>query len=213
MNALLQFLSGKKTYLTAGVIGVLLFGEWQTWWTIPTDVYGILMAAAIAFLRAGVGKGPDDTGGPTPAPAADPPAPPPKPASGPGPLMLAMASLALLVCSCSTSSQKVAYQSAGTAIVSVDAAMNLWGAYVAANHPSTNVELEVKAAYEKYQAAMALTCDAGAAYAAACVTNSAGASSLQSSSALLAVQNAAQNANQDLADLENLLTQLGVKLQ
>ncbi len=61
-NPLLQLLSGlsgKKTYLTAIAIGVLLFGQWQGWWKIDQNVYLALTAAAIAFLRAGVAKGPD----------------------------------------------------------------------------------------------------------------------------------------------------------
>lgn len=212
LNALLQFVSGKKTYLTSLATGVLLFGDWQHWWQIPDQVYLAMMAAAVAFLRAGIAKGPDD-------PTIDPPA---APAGGTGssiakiPLMLAFASLALLIIGCNTTSQQVAYQGAGTAVVSVDTAMNLWGAYVQAEHPSTNVELEVKAAYEKYQASMAVACDAGAAYAASSVTNNVASGStnaLQNSAALLALQNAAQNASQDLSDLENLITSFGVKLQ
>ncbi|MGD0744145.1 MAG: hypothetical protein ABSA45_03225 [Verrucomicrobiota bacterium] len=150
MNTLLQFLSGKKTYVTTAAIGVLLFGTWQGWWTIPSEVYLALMAAALAFLRAGVGKGPDDL---PPAPAADPKAP--ASASSRLSLMLAFASLALIVAGCNTTPQKVAYRAAGTAVVSVDVAMNLWGAYVAANHPPIAQELAVRSAFEKYQHSMA----------------------------------------------------------
>ena len=78
MNELLQFLSGKKTYLTVVTIGVLLFGTWQAWWTIPSDVYLALMALALAFLRNGINNGPP----PPLAPTADP-QPQPKPSSGP----------------------------------------------------------------------------------------------------------------------------------
>ena len=216
MNPMLQFLSGKKTYLTAVTIGVLLFGSWQGWWQIPEQIYALLFAACLAFLRAGVGKGPGD---PPAAPAADPAA-----AADKGipisklPLMLAFCSIALMLCftGCKSTPQKIAYQSAGTAVVSVDVAMNLWGAYVAANHPPVNQELAVKTAYEKYQAAMALACDLGAVYAATAVTNSPAVTnppSMQSSQALLAFQQAIANANAELLDLENLLTQLGVKLK
>ena len=142
INALLQLLSGKKTYLTSIAIGVLLFGNWQHWWQIPSEVYLALMAAAVAFLRAGVAKGPAD-------PPANDPAPTNSSAASSSvklPLALfAFASLALMIISCSTTTpQKVAYQAAGTTVVSVDTAMDLWGAYVAANHPSTNVEMQVR---------------------------------------------------------------------
>ncbi|MGB7767438.1 MAG: hypothetical protein WBN22_01095 [Verrucomicrobiia bacterium] len=57
MNALIQVLSGKKTYFTSIAIVALLFGQWQGWWKIDPGVYTALTAAAIAFLRAGVAKG------------------------------------------------------------------------------------------------------------------------------------------------------------
>ena len=206
ITALLQLISGKKTYLTIIAIFVVLFGTWQHWWTVPDEVYIPLFAIALAFLRSAVGKGPDD---PTPpaAPAADPGKP--MSTSTRLPLMLAFCSLALMFAStgCNTTPQRVAYQSAGTAVVSVDTAMNLWGAYVAANHPPAAQEQAVKSAYEKYQAGMSIACDAGAVYAATSVTNSA-----SSSQASLALQQAIANANAELLDLENLLTQLGVKL-
>jgi hypothetical protein len=104
---------------------------------------------------------------------------------------------------CKITPQQVAYRSAGTTVVSVDAAMNLWGAYVAAQHPSTNVETQVKSAYEKYQADMTVVCDAGAIYSAS-GTNTTGAAALNQ---------AISSAGQDLLDLENLLTTVGVKLQ
>src|SRR5690242_1483525 len=74
-------------------------------------------------------------------------------------LLLAFAPLSFT--GCQTTPQQITYRSAGTAIVTVDTAMHEWGAYVASNHPSTNTELAVRSAYEKYQAGMALACDAG----------------------------------------------------
>ena len=56
MKALLEFLDGRKTYLICLAAIVLLFGSWQKWWVIPPEIYGGLMAAAVAFLRAGVNK-------------------------------------------------------------------------------------------------------------------------------------------------------------
>lgn len=70
MNQLLALLSGKKTYLTAVTVGVLLFGQWQGWWKIDPNVYTALTVVAIAFLRAGVSKGPADA---TDGPSAPPP--------------------------------------------------------------------------------------------------------------------------------------------
>lgn len=203
MNPLLQLLSGKKTYLTTLAIGVLLFGSWQHWWQIPDQIYVGLMAAAVAFLRAGIAKGPD-------APAASGTAPAGVATSSMKlPLMLVFASIAMMaIIGCNTTPQRVAYEAAGTTTVSVDTAMNLWGRYVAAKHPPAVVELKVKAAYQKYQASMAIACDAGAAYASTSVTNS-----VASSAASLALQQAISNANTDLMDLELLITSYGVPLK
>jgi hypothetical protein len=78
MNTLLTVLSGKKTYLTIAAIFVVLFGVWQAWWKVPTEVYVALMALALAFLRNGIGGGTP----PSPAVIGDPPAT--KSSSGPG---------------------------------------------------------------------------------------------------------------------------------
>jgi len=202
IDTLLQLISGKKTYLTAIAIGVLLFGSWQHWWQIPSEVYLGLMAAAVAFLRSAVAKGPDD-------PTSTSTPPPPAPGLGIKiPMLLAFASIALMIIGCNTTPQKVAYRAAGTTVVSVDTAMNLWGAYVKANHPPVAQELAVENAFEKYQTSMAVALDAGAAYAATSVTN---ATFLQKAS--LALQQASSTASQDLTDLENLITSFGVKLQ
>jgi hypothetical protein len=120
------------------------------------------------------------------------------------PLMLLALSSSLFFSGCQTTPQELSYQAAGTTIVTVDTAMNLWGAYVASNHPSTNEEAAVKSAFEKYQTAMALACDAGAAYAATGGTNS---------TATAALNQAVANSSQELLDLENLITSFGVKLQ
>lgn len=112
--------------------------------------------------------------------------------------------LALGLTACSTTPQQASYRAAGTTVVTVDTAMNLWGAYVGANHPGTNEEAAVKSAYEKYQTSMAIVCDAGAAYAASGGTNS---------TASAAVDEAIANSSQELTDLENLIESFGVKLQ
>jgi hypothetical protein len=86
----------------------------------------------------------------------------------------------------------------------VDAAMSEWGAYVAVNHPPVNEEQTVKAAFEKYQTLMTVVCDAGSIYAGAGSTNAPAASG--------ALQTAILNANNEITDLENLITSYGVKL-
>lgn len=105
---------------------------------------------------------------------------------------------------CKTTTQQATYQAAGTAIVTVDTAMNLWGTYVAAEHPGTNAELAVESAYEKYQTSMAVVCDAGEAYAATGGTNA---------TAVAALDQAIANSSQELTDLESLISSYGVKLQ
>jgi len=207
ITSLLQLLSGKKTYFTSAAIIGLLIAQWAGWLKIDPAVYTALMAAAVAFLRAGIAKGPDDSQPTAPAGTAT--------SSMKLPLMLALACLTLtlfttgaLMTGCGTTPQKVAYQAAGTTTVSVDTAMSLWGAYVAANHPPVAQEAAVKAAYEKYQASMATACDAGAIYAATSVTNAPGLSK-----ASLALQQATSTAGQELTDLETLISSFGVKLQ
>lgn len=103
--------------------------------------------------------------------------------------------------------QQASYAAVGTVQVSVEAAMSAWNLYVGQNHPPVATELKVKAAYEKYQQAMAAVCDAGAIYAAAGVTNSAG-----QTGASAALQAATSNAGQTLADLVALIRSLGVKI-
>jgi hypothetical protein len=235
LNAFLGLLSGKKTYATVAVIGVLLFGVWQHWWQVPNEIYVALMAAAVAFLRAGVAKGANGSSdnllaqlaqlAPKPsaptaaAPTAAAPSGQTAQSSSPGlkaPLMLLIITLSLsslvlglATTGCkSTSPQQITYQATGTAIVTVDTAMKLWGAYVKETDPGPEIEGQVKAAYDSYQAAMAVACDAGAVYAATSVTNAAA-----SSKASLALQQAITNANQELIDLENLIQSFGVKLQ
>lgn len=194
---IIEYLSGKKTYLTGGLALALLFGHWQGWWNIPQQVYEALMAMALIFLRAGVSKGP---GAPTTTaqPASKSPGVPVAAAAA------LLCGIGLFAGGCSTTPQQVAYRTTGTTIVSVDAAMKEWGAYVATAHPPASQEAAVKNAYEKYQAAMATACDAGAIYASTSSTNAPAASA--------ALNQAIANAGQELADLERLITSFGVKL-
>jgi hypothetical protein len=135
----------------------------------------------------------------TSGPSSTPPSTPPLMA-----ILWAIFAGSLFFTGCASSPQQATYQAAGTTVVSVDTAMNLWGAYVAANHPSTNLEAQVENAYDKYQASMAIVCDAGAAYAATGGTNA---------TATAALNTAVANSSQELTDLENMITSFGVKLQ
>jgi len=120
-----------------------------------------------------------------------------------GPLALLLVAGLLLFSGCATTPQQSAYRTAGTAAVSVDVAMHAWGVYVAANHPGAQIEAKVKTAYENYQASMVVVCDAGKIYAAGGTNPTAAA----------VFNQAIADAGQDLIDLQNLLTALGVKLQ
>jgi hypothetical protein len=112
-----------------------------------------------------------------------------------------------LVSGCGTTPQQATYVAAGTTITSVDAAMTAWGDYVAQFHPPASQEAAVKAAYQKYQAAMTAVVDAMQIY----VTLS-GSGSTNAPPALATVTTAQTLASQACADLLALLTQFGVKL-
>lgn len=126
-------------------------------------------------------------------------------------LMVVFMSLALAILTgavgCATSPQAASYQAVGTATVTVEQALKAYDAWAKAGKTSIAQNQEVAAAYAKYQAAIAVVCDAGADYAATSVTNSAGLSGAQ-----VALSAAEANATQSLTDLENLITSFGAKL-
>jgi hypothetical protein len=103
-----------------------------------------------------------------------------------------------------TTPNNVAYNTVAATSVTVDVAMDAWGAYVASGHATIDQERQVKAAYEKYQAAVYVVIDAGEVFAGA-TTNTI----VTLSSALTTAQ---ANQSQDLSDLVNLITSFGVKL-
>jgi hypothetical protein len=103
--------------------------------------------------------------------------------------------------------QATTYQTVATTKVSVETVMHLWGAYVASGNATVAQEIQVRDAYQKYQAAMLVVCDAGAIYSASSLTNAVGATGLSA-----ALQQAILNATNSIADLENLVTSFGVKL-
>jgi len=108
--------------------------------------------------------------------------------------------------------QSAAYKTAATTQVTVDTAMHLWGAYVTAQKVAgTPVpvaqEQAVKAAYQKFQAAMVVACDVGAVWSASSVTNN------SITGPANAFAQAVVNANQTITDLTALIASFGVKLQ
>ena len=102
---------------------------------------------------------------------------------------------------------ETAFRAAGTVHVSVDTALHLYNVAAAQGKTTVAQNNQVAAAYDKYQKAFAVACDAGASYAASSVTNSAGVSGAQA-----ALQEAQSDAAASLADLENLITSFGVNL-
>jgi hypothetical protein len=119
-------------------------------------------------------------------------------------MVLLAAGLLAAAPGCQSTPQAVTYQAAATGAVTVQAALKAYDAFAAAGKTTPAQNAAVKAAYEKYQAAFALACDAGAAYSATGGTNG---------TTQAAVQVAFGNASQSLLDLENLITAFGVKLK
>ena len=124
-------------------------------------------------------------------------------------LMTGLLLLGLLGCysGCTSTPARIAYNTVSTPAVAVDAAMTAWGDYVAQYHPSAVAEMKVKAAFEKYQAAELLAIDAAQAYATL-----ASSGSTNSLGAQLQAGLTSQTAANALADLVNLLRNIGVKL-
>jgi len=60
MQNILNWLNGKKTYITAFLFGVFNFGVAMGWWTpdnqLITTVDALLGSLGLAFLRSGVTK-------------------------------------------------------------------------------------------------------------------------------------------------------------
>jgi len=108
---------------------------------------------------------------------------------------------------CSTTPQQATYQAAATTEVTVEQALQAYDAWAKAGKTSVAQNQAVAAAYAKYQAAMAVVCDAGSVYAAAAENTSTNTPSYS-----VALQQAVINANQSLADLEALIVSFGVKL-
>lgn len=77
-------------------------------------------------------------------------------------LCIALSGGAVVATSCGgcSSWRSATHKTVGTVVITSDAAMKTWAAYVHAGKATTNQEAQVKAAYEKYQAAMNTVIDA-----------------------------------------------------
>jgi hypothetical protein len=113
-------------------------------------------------------------------------------------VIVVLFSACFAITGCQSSPQTVAYQSAGTLSAAVPVAMAAWDAYVKAGLSTTNQEIAVRADYEKYQAAFAVACDAGAIYAA------------RTTQAQAALTAAIGSSTQSISDLETLIKSFGV---
>lgn len=113
----------------------------------------------------------------------------------------------LFILGCQSTPQAVSYQVASTTNITVDQAIQAYDAFAKAGNTTIAQNQQVAAAYAKYQAAMMVVCDAGAAYSASSNTNASGATG-----AAGVLQAAVSNANQSITDLENLITSFGVPL-
>ncbi len=105
------------------------------------------------------------------------------------------------------SANQSSYRATGTAVVTVDAAMQAWGSYVAKNHPGTATEQKVADAYKKYQQSVNLVADAAIAFSKSKAANDTALPAAQAN--LNAVIAASATA---LSDLEGLIVSFGAKL-
>lgn len=114
---------------------------------------------------------------------------------------IAILTVSLLIVGCATKPQIVAFKATGVVSVTAETAIKEYNEYAALGHTTIAENVQVKAAYIKYQAAFGVVCDTGAIFAASSVTN------------MTMLNEATSNVSQSLTDLKNLITSFGVKLQ
>ena len=110
----------------------------------------------------------------------------------------------VLMQGCTSSAARVTYQTAGATSVTVEAAVRAYNVFAAQGKTTVEQNLAVKKAYERYQACMAVLCDAGMVYAASAGNTNAPAAA--------GLQQAALNASASIADVVNLVRALGVEI-
>jgi len=136
-----EALQGKKTYFVVAIGLLYVAGVWLGFWEWDERVLAVLGLGSLAFLRAAV-KGANKV-----------------------PLLLVAAVAIAAGPGCATTNQ--AGRTLASVAITVDHAMEGWGAYVAAGQATAEEEGAVKGAYEKYQLAMKV---ASGAYQSAQVT-------------------------------------------
>ena len=119
--------------------------------------------------------------------------------------LVAIGAAAVLFTGCHSTPQQVSYKAVGATDVTVQAALATYDQFAAAGKTTPAENSAVKAAFEKYQHAFAVVCDAGAIYAATSGTNAPAAS--------LALQTAIVNANQSITDLLAIVQNTNHKLK
>ena len=105
---------------------------------------------------------------------------------------------------CTSSAARVSYQTAATTSVTVETAVRTYNVFAAEGKTTVEQNRQVKLAYERYQACMAVLCDAGAVYAAT-VNNT-------NAPAAAGLAQAAQNVTTSIADVIALVRSFGVTL-
>ena len=60
MQGFIEFLQGKKTYITAILFGIFNFGYAMGWWALDNEIWiavnSLLAMFGLGFLRAGIKK-------------------------------------------------------------------------------------------------------------------------------------------------------------
>jgi len=123
-------------------------------------------------------------------------------------LSVALLDVALVLPGCS-SANRVAYEATATTHVTVQEAMKGWNLWVGQGKATVAQEQAVKNAFQRWQKAMLVVCDAGALEAAAAQTNMGTGGTAGFGAAL---QQAVANAAREQADLVALIGSFGVKL-
>jgi len=110
----------------------------------------------------------------------------------------------VLMTGCGTTPQRASFQAAGTTQITVETALRAYNEFAKAGKTTVAQNQQVKAAYEKYQVAMLVVCDAGEIYASM-------SGGTNSPAASLALQAAVGNANTEINDVVRLIQSFGVK--
>ena len=156
MNLLSQF-EGQRTYITVGIITVLLLLHWKNWLVLPPEVYALMFGAAIAFLRSAVARAEASVNDAHDAIASLSPARTPSPRSPFLPLVLAGLVAAVLV-GCANP-KMVAYKSLAAVGQTEAAAMKSAAALRAEGQLLPDAWSQIAAAHDKFAPAYGAAVD------------------------------------------------------